>query len=181
MGGQGNQLNSGYDYKCIFIPENNNKSLSNNYVHTVFGDGSGIIWVGTENGLNKLSFNKFEESVETISHYFYNPHNLQGSSKNQVFAILKDHSDTYWIGPNDPRPAWSSTPSQSGWKRELHVPAQVPSRTDSGYQGTRGFHRRSRTHRWADCQRHRPSCRRSVGPGSHIRAASSPEGRTSGT
>lgn len=67
-------------------------SLNNNSVLTIYEDSKGILWVGTEQGLNKydLAQNKFES-------YTNDPFNENSISNNIVQSILEDKNGNLWI------------------------------------------------------------------------------------
>ena len=88
-------------YKRYVPDTRNTSSLANNYVLSLFFDYSGILWVGTENGLDKLD--PFENQFKTIKSNFtpkgsipiiscfaktYNNKLLMGTHSNGIF--LKD-------------------------------------------------------------------------------------------
>lgn len=64
------------------------KSISSNFVNTIFEDSENNIWVGTQNGINK--FNPKNKSFE----YFTTNHGL---ADNIVKGILEDNSGKLWI------------------------------------------------------------------------------------
>jgi signal transduction histidine kinase/ligand-binding sensor domain-containing protein/DNA-binding response OmpR family regulator len=77
---------------------NNPTSLSNNRVESIYEDNSGILWVGTQRGLSKLSRSDNEESPVNFIHYTHDPNNPTSLSDNRVQSIYEDKSGVLWIG-----------------------------------------------------------------------------------
>ncbi|TWO34636.1 response regulator [Seonamhaeicola sediminis] len=82
------------------IPDlTNTNSLVNNYILSLFFDASGILWVGTENGLDKLD--PFENQFKTIKANFTSSGKipivscLSKTYKNELF--LGTHSDGLYV------------------------------------------------------------------------------------
>ncbi|MBC6948423.1 AAA family ATPase [candidate division KSB1 bacterium] len=69
------------------------QSLSNNRVFSVRSDRAGALWIGTDNGLNKLDPGRapFTALVNELE-------NSQNSSHNIIWAICKDRRGALWIG-----------------------------------------------------------------------------------
>ncbi|MFW6248794.1 MAG: ligand-binding sensor domain-containing protein, partial [Bacteroidota bacterium] len=67
-------------------------SLSNNRIHSIYKDQSGIMWVGTASGLNKYAPNK-----QKISHYSYHPDINTTISSNNLTDVFEDLSGNIWI------------------------------------------------------------------------------------
>jgi signal transduction histidine kinase/ligand-binding sensor domain-containing protein len=74
---------------CYTYNKDDLNSLGNNNILTLFEDKSGIIWVGTVDGLNK-----FEPTTGKFIRY----NREDGLSHNFVQAIFKDRSRKLWIG-----------------------------------------------------------------------------------
>jgi ligand-binding sensor domain-containing protein len=72
-------------YKNI---SNDSNSISGNNITCLYEDNNGTLWVGTQNGLNKLiqNFEKFNRYTET-----------EGLPENSVQGILEDDSGNLWI------------------------------------------------------------------------------------
>lgn len=73
--------------------QNDNTTLSIDYVRTVCEDGNGTIWVGTFAGLNKLDGNTGKFTCYTHSSFF--PKSISHSS---VYSMLCDDQGTMWAG-----------------------------------------------------------------------------------
>ena len=73
-------------------PENPN-SLSNNIIRSIYQDQSGILWVGTDGGLNE-----FDRENEQFIRYQNDPHDPHSLSDNYVTSIYEDQAGVLWIG-----------------------------------------------------------------------------------
>jgi len=62
-------------------------------IQLIYEDESGILWLGTLNGL--LEFNP---TSETYKIYNNNPQNLNSISDNKIFAVIEDSDGFIWIG-----------------------------------------------------------------------------------
>ena len=72
-----------------YLNDNNNPgSLSSNIVNCIFKDKNGVLWIGTQNGLNR--FNKKENS---FTKFF----TTDGLSSNEIYGILEDDNGNLWI------------------------------------------------------------------------------------
>ncbi|MEJ5962636.1 two-component regulator propeller domain-containing protein [Pedobacter immunditicola] len=71
-----------------------NEGLSQNTVYALLEDREGIIWIGTEDGLNKFDGYDFTY----YKHENRNPHSI---SHNQVNALYEDKAGKIWIGTSD--------------------------------------------------------------------------------
>ena len=73
-------------------------SLSHNFIYSIYEDRSGTLWIGTEDGLNKLVPSDKEGSSPTFIHYKNDPNNPDSLSHNFVYSIYEDRSGVLWIG-----------------------------------------------------------------------------------
>jgi len=71
-----------------------NEGLSQNTVFCLLEDKEGIIWIGTEDGLNK--FDGYDFTV--YKHEFRNSNSI---SHNQINALYEDEKGRIWIGTSD--------------------------------------------------------------------------------
>ena len=72
-----------------YTPEEEN-GISNGTVRKIIQDKQGIIWIGTEDGINKFdgyTFRKFK----------YNPDDTNTVSDNKIYDILEDHDGKLWF------------------------------------------------------------------------------------
>jgi signal transduction histidine kinase/CheY-like chemotaxis protein/ligand-binding sensor domain-containing protein len=77
---------------------NNPDSLSNDLVRSICEDKSGVLWIGTEGGLNKLVPGAKEGSPPTFIHYRTDADGPHSLSHNFVYSIYEDKSEVLWIG-----------------------------------------------------------------------------------
>jgi signal transduction histidine kinase/ligand-binding sensor domain-containing protein len=76
----------------VFIPfTNENGKLTNNIVESVVRDHLGYVWVGTNNGLNKLD-------GYTSINYMNDPSNPHSLSSNFIRTLFIDNEGDLWIG-----------------------------------------------------------------------------------
>lgn len=71
----------------------NLNSLSNDYVWTVYVDRSGILWLGTNDGLNR-----FDPGAQIFTHYKHEKNNPNSLINNIVRAIYEDKTGNLWLG-----------------------------------------------------------------------------------
>ena len=76
-------------------PENPN-SLSNNHVLSILHDKSGIYWIGTENGLNRLELD--DKGNERFSRYLPDPKKPGTISGRYIYSVFEDSAGRLWIG-----------------------------------------------------------------------------------
>lgn len=83
-------------YKQYVHDEANSKSLSSNNTTSLFFDSKGILWVGTENGLNQFDFNS-----GSFTYFNFQIKNSKAPSSqydHSVSAIYESKNGTFWIG-----------------------------------------------------------------------------------
>ncbi|HXL58441.1 MAG TPA: two-component regulator propeller domain-containing protein, partial [Chitinophagaceae bacterium] len=67
-----------------------NDGLSNNFITSIFQDHIGIMWIGTQNGLNRFDAKQF--------HVFKNRHDDTNSiSSNFIIAMQEDKQGNLWV------------------------------------------------------------------------------------
>jgi ligand-binding sensor domain-containing protein len=71
-------------------------SLSHNYIWSIYQDRTGIIWLGTDVGINTL-----DPNAAKFIHFKSEPFDRYSLSNNEVTAILRDRSGVLWIGTRD--------------------------------------------------------------------------------
>ncbi len=69
------------------------KSLSGNMVYNIFKDRSGIIWLGTNEGINKVNL-----SMNSFEHIQREEKDEAGLSSNTIGKIIEDDQGILWIG-----------------------------------------------------------------------------------
>ncbi|MCP4215846.1 MAG: hypothetical protein GY765_14430 [bacterium] len=67
--------------------------LSHNGVRTLAKDAAGNIWIGTQNGLNRLT-----PGTGEINRFLHNPDNPQSISANYIEDICVDIKNALWVG-----------------------------------------------------------------------------------
>ncbi len=72
---------------------NPNTSINDIYVPSLFIDRTGILWVGTGRGINKVL--PYYDNFENLSN---NPSDHASLGSNEVNTIFEDSSDNIWIG-----------------------------------------------------------------------------------
>ncbi len=78
----------------------NNNSLSNNIVRSIYEDGNGDLWIGTDYGLNKISSADRNKTSLKFKQYFNSASDNKSISNNEIYAIAEDASGLIWIGTN---------------------------------------------------------------------------------
>jgi len=76
------------------IPGNAN-SLSNNIVRCIIKDKDGMLWIGTDGGLNK-----FDPRTKSFKRYYNNPYEPGSLSNNMLKMIHVDKDGDLWIATN---------------------------------------------------------------------------------
>ncbi|MGE5621307.1 MAG: two-component regulator propeller domain-containing protein [archaeon] len=72
----------------------NGSSLSNNYVWTIMEDnfdGADVLWIGTNDGLNKMDIHTRKVTVYKEK---------DGLANNVIYGILKDNNNNLWLSTN---------------------------------------------------------------------------------
>jgi ligand-binding sensor domain-containing protein/DNA-binding CsgD family transcriptional regulator len=75
------------------IPGNAGGGVSHNEIRTLYETRSGVLWIGTYQGLNR-----FDRENKRFIHYLVDPANPKSISQNDIFCICEDHKGTLWIG-----------------------------------------------------------------------------------
>lgn len=79
---------------CFKNDPNNDFSLNENYVVSLYEDSKGSLWIGTYgNGLNKLEWENNDFGSIKFSHYTQD----DGLSNNVVYGILEDSKQNLWL------------------------------------------------------------------------------------
>lgn len=73
--------------------EGDNNTISSNQVYGITEDASGNIWVGTENGLNKLDPKRL-----IFKAFYHKPGNISSINQNSIFCLYGDNYGKIWIG-----------------------------------------------------------------------------------
>ncbi len=81
--------------------ENNPKdslSLSNNIIRQIIQDSRGNIWVGTGNGLNKISVDQVNKEAIQFEVFKNELGNERSLSHNYILDMIESHTGTIWVG-----------------------------------------------------------------------------------
>lgn len=81
------------EVKLFLNDVNNLKSISNNYIKTITGDGKGNIWIATSGGLNK--YNKL---TGEFKRYIKDANNTNSLVNDEVRFLYFDSKKQLWIG-----------------------------------------------------------------------------------
>lgn len=81
------------DFETLTSIPGDPTSLSNNNVIALFQDSLGLIWVGTERGLNR-----FDAASRKFDRYFADSSNVNGISSDMVWTFYEDAEQRLWLG-----------------------------------------------------------------------------------
>jgi len=95
-----NEKDSTTIFMRYFHDPHNPHSLSDNTIRSLVCDRSGALWVGTDNGLNKLIPGKGPDSPPTFTRFQRQPGHPHSLSHNEIYAIVEDRAGILWIGTN---------------------------------------------------------------------------------
>lgn len=78
---------------------NRKNGLSDNNVHSIWLDKTGVAWVGTfMGGLNRITPASSSTSIAEKRVYVHNPADPTSLSDNGVYAIYRDRTNQLWVG-----------------------------------------------------------------------------------
>ncbi len=80
--------------------ESDKNSLSSNSVRCILQDGGGTIWVGTDDGLNRMVVSSNGQESPVFKRYDHDDGTPGSLSNNQVFVLYEDRTGLFWIGTN---------------------------------------------------------------------------------
>jgi len=83
----------GYQVTLLRNDPGDSNSLATNNVVCVCADHNGIIWVGTQAGLDRM-----DPVTGIFTHFRHKAENPNSLSNDTVEAILEDHDGTVWVG-----------------------------------------------------------------------------------
>ncbi len=93
-----------YDGKS-FVHFGMEQGLNSNSIYSILQDKSGIVWVGTNNGLNRFNGNRFVSIPIVLNNknstYFESDNKISSPTKNTVWSIMQDRKGTIWLGTDD--------------------------------------------------------------------------------
>ncbi|MVM30004.1 response regulator [Spirosoma sp. HMF4905] len=84
----------GYSYTLYRNDPQIASSLGHSYIHTLFEDKQGRLWVGTDAGGLSL----FDPNTESFTNYQHKPGSTNSLAHNKVMAIAQDAKGYLWIG-----------------------------------------------------------------------------------
>ena len=73
--------------------QNNPQSLSSNNVQVIHEDSQGFIWVGTDDGLNRV----IRSDIDPSTFYFQRITTYEGLPNNSIYGILEDDQQSLWL------------------------------------------------------------------------------------
>ncbi len=84
-------------HKFFINNPNNNNSISSNIIQDIFEDSKGNLWIGTEDGLDKL---ELQSNSQKFKHYKNSPQNKNSLSDNRIQSrcLIEDRFGYLWIG-----------------------------------------------------------------------------------
>lgn len=91
-----------------YIDTNNNKGIAGNRIGDIFQDSKGNLWVSTLNGLSCIYSDELSRKTKSpivskkpdfvFQHYFYEPHNQNSITHDEVKTIFEDDQGLLWFG-----------------------------------------------------------------------------------
>ena len=87
----------GYSMVVYQSEPDNPRSISDNYIESLYEDHAGTLWAGTQYG----GLNKFDRSNETFTRYLNSPLDSSSIGSNDVNCIYEDSADRLWVGCED--------------------------------------------------------------------------------
>lgn len=81
-------------FHLLDTPANSN-SLSNNNITALMQDSQDNLWIGTQDGLNRLNLKNF-----AVSRYYPDPKSKESTNTNFIRSISEDRNRKLWIGTN---------------------------------------------------------------------------------
>lgn len=79
----------------VYKKDNSDSSISNNYIRSIYEKSNGDIWIGTYEGLNKLSINQVSKELMFAKYTM-----KHGLPNNMIQSIVEDEQKQLWIGTN---------------------------------------------------------------------------------
>ncbi|WP_033957604.1 hybrid sensor histidine kinase/response regulator transcription factor [Psychroserpens jangbogonensis] len=104
--------------------KDNDNSLVNDAAQSVKFDSKGNLWVGTRNGLSKLSFEDNNYSNPVFENYVHDRNNTNSLSQNTVHDIHEDVNGNIWFGTRKGLTMLSDG-SFTNWKAQKQFPSDI--------------------------------------------------------
>jgi ligand-binding sensor domain-containing protein/signal transduction histidine kinase len=87
-----NSLDNNNEFKH-YTSGNGIQNISYNHIISIASDPFGNVWVGTDNGLNKINLND-----DSIKKYYSNKNDLKTISGNKIACVYYGNSNGFWVG-----------------------------------------------------------------------------------
>ena len=86
------------DHKVSYLLANplDQSALSSSDIYDIFSDGSGVVWIGTQEGLDV-----YDWSRQRFRKWKFYPNNPDGLSNSFIQYIYRDRKDQLWLGTRD--------------------------------------------------------------------------------
>jgi signal transduction histidine kinase/ligand-binding sensor domain-containing protein len=78
--------------------ETNRNSISDNNARTIYEDSSGMLWIGTKNGLDLFTNAGAGPHSAIFLHFRNNSSNMASISEGTVLSIAEDNKHNLWVG-----------------------------------------------------------------------------------
>jgi signal transduction histidine kinase/ligand-binding sensor domain-containing protein/CheY-like chemotaxis protein/HPt (histidine-containing phosphotransfer) domain-containing protein len=118
------------DFETLTSIPGDQTSLSNNNVIALFQDSLGLIWVGTERGLNR-----FDPATRKFARYYADSNNPNRISSDMVWTFYEDEKQRLWLGTSGGSlNRWDASDRASG-KAHFHHYAETISLPSSNVYG----------------------------------------------
>ena len=105
------------DYVTHFKYEKNDAgSISNNLIHCLEMEGDSVLWIGTQNGLNRINLHVFHEqkedypkinndtfssTINLFQKYYVSADSISEDNKNNILALCSASNGILWMGTED--------------------------------------------------------------------------------
>ena len=89
----------GFKTQLFFAVGKKTNSISNNVIRSIFEDSDGVLWIGTENGLNVLDLHATaaNDTIFSFKKYFSDPLKDHSLSHNRINKITQDEAGIIWV------------------------------------------------------------------------------------
>ena len=111
----------GYDFVHYQHDANDSTSISDNYIIGIYEDKSGILWIATQNGLNK--FNRKKETFRRFSYQYL----LDPEEDHNLYIVVPGRKNKLWLS------TWSSRVIQFDLEKEKFSLFQVKTEELDGF------------------------------------------------
>jgi signal transduction histidine kinase/ligand-binding sensor domain-containing protein/DNA-binding response OmpR family regulator len=74
------------------------RKLTATSINKIVRDGSGNLWIGTWDGLNKIVLKQKGDELDSIIHFTENPSDINSLSDNRIVTLYGDIKGILWIG-----------------------------------------------------------------------------------